>query len=219
MTIRLQPDGFSILLPNEDVPQWHSVAPGADFEKRMEETMLDAKIAEYEADEVLCIVGTNRISLSPVSSSAEEAEAMFALSMSKPAVEEVLLTSEMQEAELRLTYGLQAQLYHFIQRTLPDATFVHPLCLQHEANFEAAAAHAQCMVIEAIHASVNMLAYIDGKLVLGNSIHTSSINNQAYFILSAWNQLGFDTLTDSMILAEASNELRELLSTYIKCVS
>lgn len=215
MTIRLQPDGFLISEAGLE-PAWHAVAPGADFSQRMSEALLDAGIAEHDAEQVQVVVGSCRVSLSPANISEAEAEAMYALSLSKAPYDEVLLSDIC--GDVRFTYGMAAQLYHFVRRTLPEAELVHPLALL--ANNPQLADAAPAMLVEAESSAINLLAFKNGKIVLANRVQTDSVNNQAYFVLTAWVQLGFDTLTDTLHLSVLppcqGNELREVLGTYVK---
>jgi len=209
-TIRLLPDGFYIS------DQFHPLAPGADFEERLEETFLNTDFVSQieEQDEVECIVETSRFCLSPMHVSEEEATEMFSLSVATAKREETLLHETDETQAIRFTYALSARTHHFLQRTLPGVEFhldAHLMCLQHTLT------HG--MMVKADASVITLIAYRNGALQLCNRIETRGNNNQSYFILSAWAQLGFDPIDDTLLLESNNQLLRQTLNTYIKCVS
>lgn len=197
--------------------QFHAVSPGADFDQRTIEALLDAEVADKiteDTERTLCIVETSRFCLSPLCETQATAEAMFQLNNTTPHVEEILLHSTDEEAQIRFTYALSAQLYHFLCRTLPDIEFQ----LDAQLFFEQHRSE-QGMVVKACSNSITLLAFRNNKLQLCNRIEATGHNNQNYFILSAWGQLGFDPIEDPLYLESDDAELRKTLNTYIKCVS
>lgn len=206
------PDGFSIS------GQFHPVPPGADFAQRIEEALIDSNIVAIAGDDgtdpVTCIVETGRFCLSPLAKADEAAaEAMYRMSLTTAAEEETLCHCCDQESQIRFTFALPAQLFHFLRRTLPEIEFVHDLYDMHQAH-----SLQQGMVVKAMASSVSLLAYRDNKLQLCNRIEARGTVNQTYFIMSAWGQLGFDPIEDSLQLVSDNSELRDNLNKYIKCV-
>lgn len=205
------PDGFCIS------EQFFPIAPGADFEDRLQEGLLDANVAETcEATEgrVQCIIETNRFCLTPLSADKTTAEEMFRLSTSDALQEETLLLDTDETSQIRFVYAVPSQTYHFLRRTLPEIEFhldAHELHLTH--------AMQQGLYVKADKEAISLLAYRDGQLQLCNRVATQGENNQSYFILTTWSQLGFDPLNDTLHLESDNTKLRETLNTYIKCVS
>lgn len=209
-TIRLVPDGFYIS------EQFYPIAPGADFEQRLEETMLDANISHLgeTAECVRCIVETNRFSLSPISESEEHALSLFKLMSIEETHDEVMLHTYNEPLKVRFTYALPAATYHFLRRTLPDVEF------ELDANLVLSESHPeQGLLVKVSKQALTLVAFIDGQLQLCNRINDQgSDNNRSYFIMSTWAQLGLNPLTDVLQLVDADDKLRQNLRTYIKCV-
>jgi len=204
------PDGFYIS------ERFFPIATGADFEQRLEETMLDTEIPELNDDEVStvrCVVETSRFSLSSANGNAALAEEMFHLTNTDAQHEEMVLHEVDETQQIRFTYAMPAQTYHFLHRTLPDVEMHLSICELHQEH-----SLENGIFAKADNNAVSLLAYRNGKLQLCNRIEAQGESNQCYFIMTAWNQLGFDALTDTLQLDCNNEKLRQTLNTYIKCV-
>lgn len=217
LSIRLLPGGFSFSGKTYDV------ASGADYDKRLIEALLDAGIAEVEPNgPVICLVDTNRISLSPASIEADLAEEMFHLTLQPTEGEEILLRQSDDVLGINLNFGISAQIYHFLLRTYQEVEFLHPLFLSHlewSRKLQQEASEGNCMVAFADDRHLSFLIYRDGKLQTANSVESTSEGNLVYFLLNTWSQNHLDFLSDTLYLESSSEHLRETVSTYIKkCV-
>ena len=217
LSIRLLPGGFSFSGKTYDV------ASGADYDKRLIEALLDAGIAEVEPNgPVVCLVDTNRISLSPASIEADLAEEMFHLTHQPAEGEEILLRQTDDTLGISLLFGISSQVYHFLLRTYQEVEFLHPLFLEHlewNRKLQQETPEGNCMVAFADDRHLGFLIYRDGKLQTLNSVESTSEGNLIYFLLNAWSQNHLDFLADTLYLQTDSEHFRETVSTYIKkCV-
>lgn len=209
ISIRLLPDGFSFS------GQTKHVSPGADYEKRLEEALLDADVMQENADEVICIVEGFRFILSPATCSISEAEQMYKLSL--PDVDnEVLINQTDKYENIRITFGLNAEICHFMRRNIPGIVFNHPLMEIHNAWSHKVETDNNYMIAQADGSILDLVVYKNGKLFMANRFASTSNDNTLYFVMNMWTQCQLDVLEDKIYLECHSDELRQTISKYIK---
>lgn len=210
ISIRLLPDGFSFS------EEFHPITPGADFEQRMEESLLNAGINQTDADEVCCSVETLRFNLSPAKTEEKEADLMYRLTLPDTEREEVLLSETDVTNEIRLTYGIDAELYHFLRRNIEEISFTHPLLVLHNTWSQNEATSQDCMIAQDCGVWLNILIYKGNKLFMANRFASPNTNSSTYFIMNAWQKSGLDVLDNKLHLLTENDDLRQQISKYIK---
>lgn len=213
ISIRFLPDGFSF------AGTFCPVAPGADYEKRLESALFDAGLNELASSdvEVVCSAETQRFVLSSADENTEqEAEQMYGVSLTDADSEEVLVHQSDAAGRLRITFGIDAELYHFMHRNLNEVTFVHPLMHLHEEWSGRVDADACCMIAQYEGSVLNLLVYKSASLYMANRFICTSSDNALYFVMNAWKQCALDVIDDKICIVTESEELRQNLGKYIK---
>lgn len=211
LSIRLLPDGFSFL------NQFFPILPGADFEKRLEEGLLDKILGTSDNQEVNQVsIETTRFCLTPLDIDKSLALLMYKTSLPKPEQEEITLSLEDTDSGTRFVFGVECQLYHFILRNWPDVTFTHPLFELYRQWITADVSEQNFMIAEAEDKYLNMLVFVKGKLILANRFEDCGSNNNLYHIMNCWEQCGLDTLDDKLYLKTNDKALMHSAHQYIK---
>lgn len=212
ISIRLLPDGFSYL--NE----FHPIQPGADFDKRLEDSLLETLT---EADDNLpelgvCSVENVRFCLSPLEVGDEIAASMYEANLPTSDKEETTLILKDENNGIRFTFGLSSELYHFILRNWTGIEFTHPLFSLYQEWAEKEEVRMDCMVAEAGDSYLNLLIFRDGKLYLCNRYEVSETENKLYHLMNSWTQCGLDVLDNKLYLITDSDEFKQSIKQYIK---
>lgn len=192
-------------------PSFVNISPGADFEKRIEEAILDLEI-EPDNNDMEITVETSRFSLSPSSFDNNVAEKMYNLTLQKKEDEENILHGTDSKGEIRISFGIDSNLYNFLIRTFQYVNFNHPVL--DLINSEAEKIHQTdtWMTAYAGQFSMIILAYKNRKLQLANSFETVATSNRAYHVLNIWTMLDMDVLLDTLYILGTADEVKELKS-------
>ncbi|MBR0036807.1 MAG: DUF3822 family protein [Bacteroidales bacterium] len=213
ISIRLQPDGFSY------ADKFYPVMPGADFNQRMEDAIWNTRLTELDA-EIRCSVETTRFSLSPADIDESVALKMYHLSLPEAEGEETVLSQTDASHGIRIHFGIDSRLYHFLMRNVENIAFTHPLMRLQQQWSDRTEVTEDCMVAEAETNALNLLVYENGKLQMANRFDVTGTNNQTYHIMNCWTLFNLDILDNKLYLQTSSDELRKSLSQYLKqCVS
>lgn len=201
---------------NEGSETFVSISPGADFEARIEEAILNIP-QRTDARDISCTVETTRISLSPTSYNKDIAEKMYHLSIKDKGYKEVVLHEETEDGKIRVSFGIDANLYHFLLRTFEYADFHHPLTelINKEQN---RAMIGNWMTIYASSNIAYFAIFKKNQLQMANCIESYQIANQVYFILNAWTQYEMDSLKDSLFITGEENLVNKLYANLEKFV-
>ena len=212
ISIRLLPDGFSYL------NQFHSVLPGADYNRRLQEAILETleTAADGDADECVCSIENTRFCLTPLDVEPSLARLMYETSL--PSAENEETTVEMRDEAhgVRFTFGIDSELYHFILRNWPCATFVHPLFELYGQWAVREEVKADCMVADAGERHVNVVVFRNGGLFLANRFEVTGADNALYHLMNCWTQCELDVLDDTLYLQGGTKELGHDIGQYIK---
>ncbi len=209
ISIRLQPDGFSYS------GQFHAVLPGADFIQRLEEALLDA-LQNEEANNFDCTVETTRYAIIPAEADNTLAKQMYQLCQAQPETEEDVLMQNAGDQQFRIAFGIDHQLYTFLQRNLGQVTFTHPLVWLYDTWTGRQETEADCMIVEASEKAINLLIYKNGRLHTAHRSNVSGTDNQTYYVMNLWTLNNLDVIEHKIYLQNATNELQNQLSQYIK---
>ncbi|MBQ0056771.1 MAG: DUF3822 family protein [Bacteroidales bacterium] len=208
ISIRLLPDGFSLF--GQDC----LIAPGADFDQRLEEALIDA-LTDTEADDTVCSVETTRFCLSPTNIGQDQAESMFHLTMPESDTEETLIHQTSDDLQITATFALSTRTYNFLRRNYGDVTFTHPIIALHNLSVDIAD-DGNCMIVEADGRWINIAVYKARQLYLANRFQTASTDNALFYVMNVWTQCQLDVLDDRLHFVTAPDELRQTISKYIK---
>lgn len=220
------PGGFCFSTSNQDSaqaeePQFVNIAPGADFEQRLEDALLGLDINTGDND-VECIVETTRMSLSPLAYDESLAEEMYCLTLRSIDKAEKILHEVCQGGDLRVSFGIDQDLYNFLIRTYQYIIFRHPITELIEFDNTSIRPTDNWITVSVNQSMMYITAYRQRKLQLANCLDSMVVQNRAYHVLNTWTSLNFDVLKDTLYIIGTETEakrLRSAVSKFIKqCV-
>ena len=268
MTIRFAPDGFSFIdcsgaysSPLDDATSphlgvatsallddapFHEVAPGPDYQQRLHEAVLNV-LPESETPLDLTVqVLSERVVILPPDTDPELATSMYHVTLSDlDEPEQVLLQPLTLPSGQRLTlcFGIDRQLYLFLERNCGDLRFEHHLAsLLHRAapsaapsssslrpqvslsqpSMAAPSAQQACLATMVTPQFLELALFRSGQLVLANVYRTSQADNRRYYVLNTWLREGLDQLNDLLLIlgkGDPAAQLHQDLRPFIKQIN
>ena len=268
MTIRFAPDGFSFIdcsgassSPSDDATSprlsvatsallddapFHEVAPGPDYQQRLHEAVLNV-LPESETPLDLTVqVLSERVVILPPDTDPELATSMYHVTLSDlDEPEQVLLQPLTLPSGQRLTlcFGIDRQLYLFLERNCGDLRFEHHLAtLLHRAapsvapsssslrpqvspsqpSMAAPSAQQACLATMVTPQFLELALFRSGQLVLANVYRTSQADNRRYYVLNTWLREGLDQLNDLLFIlgkGDPASQLHQDLRPFIKQIN
>lgn len=229
MTIRFTPDGFSfqecanVTSSMLDEASFHEVAPGPDFQHRLQEQLLEALPQSETVYDVCCQLVSNRVVLiSPDILDSDLVGQMYKTTVGQSENEEQVICQplDLQNGQMvTLCFGFDSSLYHFLQRNFGDLTFQHNISsLLIEGARKAA---GNCLVARCDSQTLELAYFSQGRLGLVNVYHTRQADSRSYYVMNTWQQLGLDQLNDNLLVLGSGNEalqVRASLHRFIKHV-
>ena len=268
MTIRFAPDGFSFIdcsgassSPIDDAPSplldvalsarlddapFHEVTPGPDFQQRLHEAVLNV-LPESETPLDLTVqVLSERVVILPPDTDPELAASMYHVTLSDLDEPEHVLLQPLTLPSgqcVTLCFGIDRQLYLFLERNCGDLRFEHHLAtLLHRAAPSAAPSSSSLRPqvslsqlsmaapssTQASLATVVTPQFLElalfraGQLVLANVYRTSQANNRRYYVLNTWLRENLDQLNDLLLIfgkGDPASQLHQDLRPFIKHIN
>ena len=268
MTIRFAPDGFSFIdcsgassSPSDDATSprlsvatsallddapFHEVAPGPDYQQRLHEAVLNV-LPESETPLDLTVqVLSERVVILPPDTDPDLATSMYHVTLSDlDEPEQVLLQPLTLPSGQRLTlcFGIDRQLYLFLERNCGDLRFEHHLAtLLHRAapsaapsssslrpqvspsqpSMAAPSAQQACLATMVTPQFLELALFRSGQLVLANVYRTSQADNRRYYVLNTWLREGLDQLNDLLFIlgkGDPASQLHQDLRPFIKQIN
>ena len=268
MTIRFAPDGFSFIdcsgaysSPLDDATSphlgvatsallddapFHEVAPGPDYQQRLHEAVLNV-LPESETPLDLTVqVLSERVVILPPDTDPELATSMYHVTLSDlDEPEQVLLQPLSLPSGQRVTlcFGIDRQLYLFLERNCGDLCFEHHLAsLLHRAapsvapsssslrpqvspsqpSMAAPSAQQACLATMVTPQFLELALFRSGQLVLANVYRTSQADNRRYYVLNTWLREGLDQLNDLLFIlgkGDPASQLHQDLRPFIKQIN
>ena len=267
MTIRFAPDGFSFIdcsgassSPSDDATSprlsvatsallddapFHEVAPGPDYQQRLHEAVLNV-LPEGETPLDLTVqVLSERVVILPPDTDPDLATSMYHVTLSDlDEPEQVLLQPITLPSGQRVTlcFGIDRQLYLFLERNCGDLRFEHHLTtllqgasstapssssLRPQVSLSqpsmAAPSSPQSSLATVVTPQFLELAlFRAGQLVLANVYRTSQADNRRYYVLNTWLREGLDQLNDLLLIlgkGDPAAQLHQDLRPFIKHIN
>ncbi len=268
MTIRFAPDGFSFIdcsgasssplddatAPHlgvatsallDDAP-FHEVTPGPDYQQRLHEAVLNV-LPESETPLDLTVqVLSERVVILPPDTDPDLATSMYHVTLSDlDEPEQVLLQPLSLPLGQRVTlcFGIDRQLYLFLERNCGDLCFEHHLAsFLHRAapsaapsssslrpqvspsqpSMAAPSAQQACLATVVTPQFLELALFRSGQLVLANVYRTSQAGNRRYYVLNTWLREGLDQLNDLLFIlgkGDPASQLHQDLQPFIKQIN
>ena len=274
MTIRFAPDGFSFIdcpgassSPIDDATSplldvamsarlddapFHEVTPGPDYQQRLHEAVLNV-LPESETPLDLTVqILSERVVILPPDTDPELAASMYHVTLSDlDEPEHVLLQPLTLPSGQRLTlcFGIDRQLYLFLERNCGDLRFEHHLAALLQGASSAAPSSSSAApsssslrpqvspsqpsmaappASQATLATVVTPQFLElalfraGQLILANIYRTSQADNRRYYVLNTWLRQGLDQLNDLLLIlgkGDPAAQLHQDLRPFIKQIN
>lgn len=253
MTIRFAPDGFSFIERPDasssllddattspqldratsaqlDTAPFHEVTPGPDFQQRLHEAVLNV-LPESETPLDLTIqILSERVIILPPDSGPELASSMYYATLSDLDEPEHVLLQPLalpSGQHVTLCFGINRQLYLFLERNCGDLCFEHHLAtLLQEApespsqpSMADLSAPQVCLVTLVTPQFLELALFRAGQLALANVYRTSQPDNRRYYVLNTWLREGLDQLHDRLLIlgsGDPASQLHQDLRPFIK---
>ena len=267
MTIRFAPDGFSFIdcsgasssplddatAPHlgvatsallDDAP-FHEVTPGPDFQQRLHEAVLNV-LPESETPLDLTVqVLSERVVILPPDTDPELAASMYHVTLSDLDEPEHVLLQPLALPSgqcVTLCFGIDRQLYLFLERNCGDLRFEHHLATLLQGASSAAPSSSSLRpqvspsqpsmaappASQATLATVVTPQFLElalfraGQLILANIYRTSQADNRRYYVLNTWLSQGLDQLNDLLLIlgkGDPAAQLHQDLRPFIKHIN
>lgn len=232
LSIRLLPGGLFISGTSVEIK------PGPDTISQIKEAILSYLEQNPSLPEqIICEVCTDRLTLIPANE-RDNADAMFHFVLPDLEREEKILCSAMvidkdiqnsamaidEEPVLDdtplLLYSIDAELFHFLERNLPQVTFTHPMIRLNSIFCQRSRQFSRPVLFaHADETTMSLLLYDNQHLQLAMRYETTSAANRAYYLLNTWKQMQLDQQLDHLLLIGQPaqiNQLRARVAQYIK---
>lgn len=206
------PGGFCV-----STGEFINITPGADYEQRLEDAILDLEINTGE-DDLECVVETARMSMSPTACDEKLAEDMYSLTLRRQDTTEKIIHETSEDGEIRISFGIDNTLYNFLIRTFQYIIFHHPII--EIINSEALRIHPtdNWMIAKVSQGTLSIAAYKDKQLQVANCIETMITQNRAYHLLNIWTKLELDVLNDTLYIIGDEREVSRLKNSVSKFI-
>ena len=220
----------------DEVP-FHEVAPGPDFNHRLQHEVLEAlPECETPPDLTVQVVSDRVILLPPHITDLDTAALMYRTTLSEPAapahtgslsesaVEEQLLLQPLTlptGQRVVLCFGINRSLYLFLQRNFGDLTFEHHLSTLLTKAAPVSLSQPS-MAAQVTPQFLELALFRQGKLALVNVYRTSHPDNRAYYVLNTWMREGLDQLHDHLLIlgnGVPATQLHTALQPFIKHIN
>ena len=262
MTIRFAPDGFSFIdcsgassSPLDDATSprlsvatsallddapFHEVAPGPDYQQRLHEAVLNV-LPESETPLDLTVqVLSERVVILPPDTDPELATSMYHVTLSDLDEPEQVLLQPLTLPSgqcVTLCFGIDRQLYLFLERNCGDLRFEHhlaallqgassaapsslrPQVSPSQPSMAAPPASQATLATEVTPQFLELALFRTGQLILANIYRTSQADNRRYYVLNTWLRQGLDQLNDLLLIlgkGDPAAQLHQDLRPFIK---
>ena len=232
-----------------DIAPFHEVTPGPDFQQRLHEAVLNV-LPESEFPLNLTVqILSERVIIIPPDTDPELATSMYHATLSDlDEPEQVLLQTLTLPSGQRVTlcFGINRQLYLFLERNYGDLRFEHhlatllqaasasqpmaapvspsprPQASQSQPSLAAPSAPQSLLAVHATPQFLEFALFRAGQLALANVYRTAQPDNRRYYVLNTWLREGLDQLHDRLLIlgtGDPASQLHQDLRPFIKHIN
>lgn len=160
--------------------------------------------------------------LVPTEVATREDNSIFYSSLYPNDTDVEVLESNLHHIGAVLMWGADKEVVGFVRRTFDRPTLLHPLAPLCEYFFRKSRMGNQRKVyLHLYRGRMDLVCYGREGLILANTYSYGCVNDAAYHVLNAWNELALDQRRDEVHIAgdaEVRRELSALLRNYIMTV-
>lgn len=227
LSIRLMPDGFSFSTHNvlvEDSFTYREIHFGStsNYLAALEESIHQTEelLLPYRLVEI--IVASSRFTLIPSELYHEKTAADW-YSFTVTPKQEKILTDRLEHTGALNVYGIEEDVYAFLNRTFSTPRFHHHQSILCEYfAIKSKMGNSDKMICQPRHGMIDILCFSKGRLRLANTVEYRHLNDAVYYILSVWSNLKMNQATDTLHLTgdqKQISDLTSLLNPYIGSIS
>lgn len=134
----------------------------------------------------------------------------------------VILTNKIDTCKIMNLFGIPRDLFDFLQRAFPYAEYVHHITplLHYFLKIRTIGENAR-VYVHLTNSDVSVFCFRSNRIEAVNTFSYSDTNDAAYFILTLWDKLRFDQLSDVLHIAgftENRTDLITILSRFVENV-
>ncbi len=233
MTIRFMPDGFSFIDCRDttseqlDAAPFHEVSPGPDFQQRLHEAVLNVLPESDTPLDLTVQILSERVIILPPDTEPDLAASMYHATLSDLEEPEQVLLQPLalpSGQQVALCFGIDRQLYLFLERNCGDLRFEHHLATLLQGTpsshlMAAPSAQPSCLATQVTPQYLELALFRADQLVLANVYRTSQPENRRYYVLNTWLCEGLDQLNDHLLIlgnGDPASRLHQDLRPFIK---
>lgn len=217
LSIRIYSDGFSFSAPQGSKEL--KVKTGETLSQAFQAAYPELALfrVDYEEVSIMADYPSTRIPLDEFRS--EEARALYKLTFGADSLQGMNIHYEMLPAlEVIEVFALDAELENLIFQYYPHASihsYFGQLMNRMQSRDKRDRGNNRRLYVHCNARQLFLFSYEGGHLQYANSFEAPSLNNQLYFLLYAWKQLGFHQEEDSCVLIGKNRELESALQRYL----
>lgn len=226
LLIRIEPEGFCFAAYNPAVNGSFTsyrilVNKNEDLLKVLEEAVYEDPVLLCPFQKIYILLQTERFTFVPQILETEgETEPYYHYCHTEK--EENILENRLEKNGIYNLFGIDKDLYAFLQRTFDNPMILHhlsPLCEYFYTKSRLG--NNGKMYVNLQKKQIDILCFNKKGLLLANTFPYEHINDGAYHILNVWQQIGLDQMRDEVQLAgesEPKKMITHILQEYISYV-
>lgn len=227
LSIRLSTDGFSFCIfdpSKKEVVYYFSkdVEQSLSFASNIKKICNELEILNKPYREVNVILVDRRFTLLPYELFDEEqARDIFYYNLSKKENEQVL-SHYLKKGEVIVLFGIDKSTHHYLKAHFPEVRFYSQVGSLMEYFARVSKSDRNRMFAYLRGKAIDLYCYGDDQLILANSFECKNKDDQMYYLLYIWKQLGMDQEKDELYLTGEIIEIEEIqqdLQRFIQYVS
>jgi len=124
-----------------------------------------------------------------------------------------VLTNKIDSCKITNLFGIQKDLFDFLQRTFPSVEYVHHITplLRYFLRMRAVTENAR-VYVHLTNSYMSVFCFRSNRIEAVNTFSYSDANDAAYFVLMLWDKLKFDQLSDRLHIAGISDNKTDLIT-------
>jgi hypothetical protein len=151
----------------------------------------------------------------------EEREVIYNYTISPK--NEVVVTDALSHLNIVNIYGIDDDIYSFLNRTFSSPKYYHHISILSEYfALKSKFGNNDKMYVQLRDSRLDIICVKKGKLLLANSYHFNHVNDIAYFILNTWSQIKYDAKTDLLNITgerDLVEQTTSILSPYLAMIA
>lgn len=228
LSIRLCTNGlsFCVYSPGSESPftyKVHDMNHTISLAANLKQALKTEPLLQQQYQRVNVLVSTTHITTVPVAHfDAESVEDVYYLNFPKERPQHVTY-NVLRRSGIALIFGIERNVYQLLLDDFPRARFYASASTLIEFFSEkSAGGKARKMYVYLHEKEITLYAFEQGRILFTNSYTVTGVSDMQYYILNAWQQLGFDQIDDALFIVgdnDNRQELTEKMSYFLQNAS